>query len=117
MDRRLRMNGFNPKCPRCGHHMAPWGEYWKCPVDGTKVEKEKPVRDLPDYTDEELYHYKARLQRQRISGRGPEQSHQRYHRKIMLRRVNAALKQRGLPVRIDGRTYATAAHIAIIKAT
>jgi hypothetical protein len=70
------------------------------------------MTDIREMSDEELQAYKARLQAQRATGRGPDAAHFRYYRKTMLRKVRAELKRRGLPTR-DGDMYGTAPHIAI----
>jgi len=72
-------------------------------------------RDLTDYGDDELQQFKSRLQAQRITGRGDGPSYQRTYRKAMLRKIDAELKRRGLPV-ADGRVYGVAAQIAVDKA-
>jgi len=53
-------------------------------------------RDLKDYRDQELYDFKDRLKARRIVGRGPDQAQARHYKKMMLRKINAELRRRGL---------------------
>ena len=53
-------------------------------------------RDLKDYTPQELYDFKNRLQARRIVGRGPDQAQARLYKKTMLKKINAELGRRGL---------------------
>ena len=55
-------------------------------------------RELTDYTDYELYAFKDRLKARRIVGRGPDQAQASHHKRTMLRKINAELRRRKLPL-------------------
>jgi len=55
-------------------------------------------RDLKDYTPNELYAFKDRLKAQSIVGRGPDQAQASHHKRTMLRKINAELRRRKLPL-------------------
>lgn len=58
--------------------------------------------ELEEMTPEQLYSFKDRLKRQRITGRGPEAAYRRWYKWDRLKCINAELRRRGLPATQPG---------------